>query len=76
MKSLEDTTSVIPEIIAEQITRDDEEIKYLVSRAHVAWTHSTTFRKTMTSARYDPRAQLRVWMEHWLTAERAGVSHR
>ena len=75
-KSLEDATSVIPEIIAGQLTRDADEIEYLVGRSHVAWEHSNTFRKTMTSARYDSRAQLKVWMEHWLTAQRAGVAGR
>ncbi len=64
-------TPLLPHLIAERVAdhMDEDMVKYLTERAEKCYEHSEHFRKCINNKRYDPREQLRVFMEHWKKAK-------
>lgn len=65
-------TPLVPYLIAEQVAghyQNTEMVEYLVERAERHYRDNEHFRKCINNKRYDPREQLRVFMEHWKKAK-------
>lgn len=56
--------TVIPEIIADQLTQDRELAAALATRFNYHWRTNKSFRKSFS--RRDERDQAAVWMRHWM----------
>lgn len=69
-KGIADETALIPEIIAECITQDKNEISYLVNRAESHFQNSDHFKKAITKHGNKGRDSLYTFMDHWLKAFR------
>lgn len=70
MKTISEETALLPEIIAEGITQNEDEITYLVKRAEIHFQNSETFKKAITMRGDKGRDNLYMFMEHWLKALR------
>ena len=70
MKTISEETVLLPEIIAEQITQDKEEVLYLVSRAERHYKNNEQFKKSITARGNKGRDNLYMFMDHWLQALR------
>lgn len=69
-KGIADETALIPEIIAECITQDKNEISYLINRAEILYQNSDSFKKRITAKGNKGRDSLYTFMDHWLQAYR------
>lgn len=70
MKTISEETALLPEIIAEEITQNEDEIAYLVKRAEIHFQNSATFKKAITAKANKGRDNLYMFMEHWLDAHK------
>lgn len=61
---IDNDTPLIPEMIAEFVTKDTNLIKYLVSRARHHFSTNENFRKNCK--RKNSRVYLHAFMVHWL----------
>lgn len=57
-------TSVIPEIIADILTRDKELADCLCARLRYHWNNQPSFRKSFK--RKDARDVTKMWFKHWI----------
>lgn len=59
------STVVVPYLIAEQVTENEIEQRYLVEKAETIYAVNEGFRKQLNKAK-DPRQFLFDFMEHWV----------
>lgn len=64
---------VIPEVIADTLTRDRNLSDALAARFHFHWRSNKQFRRSF--ARRDERDQCAVWMRHWLHDEQTTLRY-
>ena len=69
-KTISEETALLPEIIAEGITTDKDEILFLTSKAETLFQNSKYFRKSIKANGNKGRDNLYMFMEHWLKALR------
>lgn len=67
---ISEETALLPEIIAEGITTDKDEILFLTSKAETLFQNSKSFRKSINANGNKGRDNLYMFMEHWLKALR------
>ena len=65
-KTISEETELIPEIIADQLTQDKDEISYLINRAEIHFHHSKHFKDSITAKGNKGRDNLYMFMNHWL----------
>lgn len=70
MKTISEETALMPEIIAEVITNDPNEILFLTSKAETLFLNSKSFRKSIKANGNKGRDNLYMFMDHWLKALR------
>ena len=66
--SLDAETPLIPEMVAETITQDAEEIEYVCHRARIHYVKDLRFRRKMRCK--SCREWLIAFMDHWIGAMR------
>lgn len=64
MFSLDKNPCVIPEVIAESITKDKNKQTYLCNRARRHFADSENFRRSFKGK--DEREVLGMWFKHWI----------
>jgi hypothetical protein len=62
-----DLPALIPEIIAEAITQDQDAARRMCARARLLWETNAGFRRSFR--RKDERDVLTMWFRHWSDGE-------
>ena len=69
-KGISDVTPIIPETVADSLTKNRIEADYLVNRAEIHFQNSDHFKKAITKPGNKGRDNLYMFMDHWLKAYR------